>query len=279
MGGASQVLVFTIPSEPKTGQKVVFVARADDPARTARIELWVDKRKVKACNDSVCLYQGGPFGAGTVTYAANAFDKGGNRTTSGWQQVTIRAADTQPPVLQVQHRPGRPATNQKVTILAQARDPAGVAKIEIKVDGRVVQTSAGEKCSYTGGPFAPGTVSYEVTAYDRAGNKAWSGRKSFVVTAPQPAGASTISGRITGQRKFCTGVAASNLDRPGKAHTASVDGGGNYRIRNLPDGRYRVYPLAGGKFDLIAEPSHRDVTCRGSGAHTVNFDIKGISEG
>ncbi len=121
MGGASQVSVFTIPSRPKTGQKVAFVARAGDPARTARIELWVDKRKVKACNDSVCMYQGGPFPAGRVAYAANAFDKGGNRTTSGWQQVTIRAVDTQPPVLQVQHRPGRPATNQKVTILGQDR--------------------------------------------------------------------------------------------------------------------------------------------------------------
>jgi hypothetical protein len=279
MGGASQVSVFTIPSEPKTGERVAFVARTNDPARTVRIELWVEKRKVKACNDSVCLYQGGPFPAGRVTYAANAFDKGGNRTTSGWQQVTIRAVDTQAPALQVQHRPSRPATNQRVTILAQARDPGGVAKIEIKVDGRVVKTCTAEKCSVTGGPFPRGTVTYEVTAYDRAGNKAWSGRRSFVVTAPQPSGTSTISGRITGQRSSCRKVAASSYDRPGQPHTASVDANGNYRIANLPDGRYRVYPLADGKFELIVEPSHRDVTCKGSGTHTASFDIRGVFDG
>jgi hypothetical protein len=214
-----------------------------------------------------------------VTCAANAFDKGGNRATSGWQQVSIQAADAQPPVLQVQHRPGRPSTHQKVTILAQARDPGGVAKIEIKVDGRVVETSTGAKCSYTGGPFPKGTVTYEVTAYDRAGNRAWSGRKSFVVTVPIPVGASTITGRITGQRQFCKTVAASNLDRPGQPHTVRVDANGNYRIANLPDGRYRVYPLPGGKFDLIAEPRHRDIACQGSGTHTVNFGIQGIFEG
>jgi hypothetical protein len=39
MGGDSQVLVFTVPSKPKTGQAVAFVAQASDLARTARIEL------------------------------------------------------------------------------------------------------------------------------------------------------------------------------------------------------------------------------------------------
>ncbi len=96
---------------------------------------------------------------------------------------------------------------------------------------------------------------------------------------PKPAEGSTISGRITGERKFVKKVGASNLDRPGQPITATVDASGHYRISNLPDGRYRVFPLAGGKFDLVAEPSHREVTCRGSETHTANFDIKGIFEG
>jgi hypothetical protein len=141
------------------------------------------------------------------------------------------------------------------------------------------QRCAAGQCSYTGEPFPKGTVNYEVIAVDRAGNKGTPAKGRLVVTDPRPTGASTISGRITGQRKLCKKVAASNLDRHGQPHTASVDGNGNYRIRNIPDGRYLVYPLPGTKSDLIAEPSHREVIYRGSGTHTVNYDIKDIFEG
>ena len=96
---------------------------------------------------------------------------------------------------------------------------------------------------------------------------------------PKPAEKSTISGRVTGERRFVKKVGASNLDRPGQPITATVDASGHYRISNLPDGRYRVYPLPGGKFDLIAEPRHRDVRCRGSQSRNVDFEIKGIMEG
>ncbi len=67
MGGASnEIKVFTVPSRPKTGEKVTFVVWTSDTPRKVRSEILVNKRKVKACNDSVCMYRGGPFPAGTV---------------------------------------------------------------------------------------------------------------------------------------------------------------------------------------------------------------------
>lgn len=281
MGGASnEIEVFTVPSRPTTDQKVAFVARASDPSRTARIEILVNQRRVKACDDSVCMYLGGPFPAGTIRYAANAFDKSGNRATTGWQEVTVRAVDTTPPVLQVSHRPSRPRADQRVTLSAQATDPGGVAKIEVKVDGHPVRSFAGATASLTLGPFPQGTVTYEVSAFDQAGNRAWSGHKRFVVTEAQPAGRSSISGQVTNHRRHCTEVAAYNLDRPGQPRTGSVDPNtGKYRIRDLPDGRYRVVPLASGKFDLLVQPKHRDLACQGQQSHTANFEITGIFQG
>ena len=277
MGGATdRPLVFAIPSRPKVGQTVYFVARAEN---AVRVEILVNGRRVKSCGDSVCLYQSKPFGGGEVSYAANAFDGAGNRTSSGWQRFTIEPVDRTGPSLNVRTRPSRPRTNERVFFEIEASDPSGVAQIEIRVAGRRVKAGSGPKCSHAAGPFAKGTVNYEVIAVDGAGNRGTPARGSFVVTDPRPSGASTVSGRVTGERRFCKSVAASNVERPGQAYTASVDANGNYRIRNLPDGRYRVYPLAGGKFDLNADPRYREVTCRGSGTHTVNFRITGIFEG
>jgi hypothetical protein len=279
-GASNEIMVFTVPSKPKTGQKVAFVARTSDAARAVRIEIFVSKRKVKACNDSVCMYLGGPFPASTMRYAANAFDKGGKRITTGWKTVTIRAIDTKPPVLQVSHRPARPRANQRVTISASAKDPGGVARIEIKVDGHPTQKFTGATASLTVGPFPQGMVNYEVSAYDKAGNRAWSGRKSFVVTAAPPPGRSTIAGRVTNHHRNCKEVAAFNRDQPGKARTGLLDSSGNYRIRNLPDGRYRVVPLPSGKFSLLLNPKSRNVTCKGQQTHSgQQFEITGIFEG
>jgi hypothetical protein len=279
-GANNEIVVFTVPSRPTTGQKVTFVARASDPSRAARIEILVNQRRVKACDDSVCTYLGGPFRAGTIRYAANAFDRRGNLTTSGWQEVTVRAVDTTPPVLRVWHQPSRPRTDQWVRIRAEAEDPGGVAKIEIKVEGRPMRTFSGATAGLSLEPFPKGTVTYEASAFDRAGNRAWSGRKSFVVTPVLPVGRSTISGRITNQRRFCKEVAAFNLDRPGQPHTGTVNRDtGKYQIRNLPDGRYRVVPVARGKLDLIARPKHHDLRCHGEQSHTADFEITGALEG
>ena len=92
MGANDTLLVFTVPSHPAPGQMVTFVARAADPAATARVEILVGGQRMKTCTDSVCLYEGGPYAAGTVHYGANAYDAAGNRTGTVTKAVVIGAA-------------------------------------------------------------------------------------------------------------------------------------------------------------------------------------------
>jgi hypothetical protein len=92
MGANDTLLVFTVPSHPAPGQVVTFVARAADPAATARVEILVGGQRMQTCTDSVCLFEGGPYATGTVYYSANAYDAAGNRTGAGAKAVVIEAA-------------------------------------------------------------------------------------------------------------------------------------------------------------------------------------------
>jgi len=92
MGANDTFLVFTVPSHPAPGQMVTFVARAADSENTARVEILVGGQRVKTCAGSVCLFEGGPYAAGTVHYSANAYDAAGNRTGAGAGAVVIGAA-------------------------------------------------------------------------------------------------------------------------------------------------------------------------------------------
>ena len=92
MGANDTLLVYTVPSHPVAGQMVTFVARAADPAATARVDILVGGQRMKTCTDSVCLYEGGPYAAGTVHYGANAYDAAGNRTGADAKAVGIGAA-------------------------------------------------------------------------------------------------------------------------------------------------------------------------------------------
>jgi hypothetical protein len=162
-----------------------------------------------------------------------------------------------------------------------------VAKVEILVNARLVKTCPGHKCEYVGGPYPEGTVTYGASAYDEAGNRAWTGYQSLTVKAakparrlkpakpPEPEGGSTISGRLTGQTDLARRVSAYNLDQPSQHFTASIAANGEFEFFDLPDGHYRVRPTAG-KVEVISEPMYREVRCRGRQSHTVNFEIKGI---
>jgi hypothetical protein len=280
MSANDRPIVFTVPSRPGAGKRVVFVARAADPGHIDRVEIWVRNKRVKSCADSVCMYTGGPFPAGTVRYGTKVFNRAGKQVGATFHQVRVEARDTTPPQVRLHHRPSQPTTGQRVTFIARAQDPGGVAKVEIVVRGHVVKTVAGAKASYIGGPYPAGRVPYSANAYDKAGNKASSGAKRVLVTSPTPAGDSTISGRITGEkRELARTVTAYDVSQPSNSHSADVEGSGRYHIRNVPDGRYRVYPLPGMKADLVRTPQYHDVRCQGSQSYTADFRVTGIMEG
>lgn len=89
------------------------------------------------------------------------------------------------PKIRVSYQPPNPTTSQKVTFVAQASDPDGIAKVNILVNARLVKECATSVCKYVGGPFPAGTVTYGANAYDKAGNRAWTGYRSLTVKAAE----------------------------------------------------------------------------------------------
>jgi hypothetical protein len=218
--------------------------------------------------------------------------------------------------IKVMHKPSNPTTGQKVTFSARAS--GDVAKVEILVNACLVKTCPGPECRYVGGPYPERTVTYGANAYDKAGNRAWTGYKRLTVRAAKPAkppkparrvrparpprparpsrpappppptrssepgGGSTISGRVTGARDLVDQVkevSAYNKDQPRQRFVAPVSASGEFRFSNLPDGYYQLSPATGGKFEVASEPRYHDVRCRGGQSHGVNFEITGIESG
>ena len=76
-------------------------------------------------------------------------------------------------VIKFWHSPERPDEGQEVTVTAEAGDDeSGLDRIEIQVPGQPLVTCWDSPCEATGGPYPPGEFSYEVRAFDRAGNVA-----------------------------------------------------------------------------------------------------------
>lgn len=88
----------------------------------------------------------------------------------------------------------------------------------------------------------------------------------------------TARGQLSGQRNFVNSIGVYTTGWKRLSYTGTVSGGGAYMIK-LPPGKYKIMPEAGGKFELKSSPSNRDINCGAGQSHTVNFNIKGISEG
>ncbi len=93
-------------------------------------------------------------------------------------------ADTTPPEVKISHSPSAVTTEDRVTYTAKASDRGGISKIEIMVNNRLVETCKSSPCTYVGGPYSEGRVSYGAIAYDRSGNRASITDPIFKVTKP-----------------------------------------------------------------------------------------------
>ncbi|MGA1841564.1 MAG: Ig-like domain-containing protein [bacterium] len=185
------------PSSPNTTQKVFFTANATDAGGISKVEILVNGRIVKSCASTPCAYEEGPYPVGNVSYEAYAYDKAGNKASTGSKSLTVSRSfllprtpvivqpkDTTPPRVDIKHSPSSPNTTQKVFFTASATDTGGISKVEILVNGRIVKSCTSTPCAYEGGPYPVGNVSYEAYAYDKAGNKASTGSKSLTVSRP-----------------------------------------------------------------------------------------------
>jgi RNA polymerase sigma-70 factor (ECF subfamily) len=93
---------------------------------------------------------------------------------------TPEPPDEQPPSISISHSPTgtwHPDENEVVTFTAMASDDGGVAKIEIWVQSpgagqmSIVKTcQKSVSCTFLGGPYSPGALTYSAKAWDLADN-------------------------------------------------------------------------------------------------------------
>ncbi|MGC8873843.1 MAG: hypothetical protein ACP5SI_05265 [Chloroflexia bacterium] len=95
-------------------------------------------------------------------------------------------ADTTPPTAEITASPPNPTTNDTVVFTASGTDETALQRIEIVVNGSTVATCYASPCSYSGGPYPAGTVTYGANAFDQAGNRRWTGNRTLTVTTLIP---------------------------------------------------------------------------------------------
>lgn len=166
------------PTSPNMGEKVIFTITASDLGGISKIEIMVEGQKVSECTESPCTYEGGPFPLGTVNYEAYAWDNSENKAVTGPDSITIKDVVESEATITV--NPSTPDIEEKVTFTATATDPGGLKKIEIYVKGTKVKECTESPCTYVGGPYSPGSVSYEVHAWDKSDNEVVVGPNTFI---------------------------------------------------------------------------------------------------
>ena len=165
------------PGEPDEEQPVTVIAEAgDDESGLDRIEIQMPDQPLVTCWDSHCEATGGPYPEGEFDYEVGAFDRAGNMAhwVGSITVVPREAEDRTDPWLEVWHSPEGPDETQEVTVVADAGDDeSGLDRIEIEMPGQPLVTCWELSCKATGGPYPAGEFSYEVRAFDRAGNVAY----------------------------------------------------------------------------------------------------------
>lgn len=171
--------------------------------------------------------------------------------------------DRQPPTVSSGHGPPEPTTRDRLEIEATASDASGIQRIDILVNGNVVESCTNANvCRVVVGPFDSGGVSYQAVATDRAGNQATSGR-SWVTVRAEPG---TISGRLTWNGEPVSGIAVELLpgdcefDRyramlaAGEVETTRTGRDGVYEFTNQRPGPYSFLVNGWWNDDLKREP-------------------------
>lgn len=80
------------PENPTINDEITITVRAEDNSGKGlkKINILVNAQEVKACENSPCVFVGGPYPEGTLTYGANAYDNAGNRAWTGYLSVQVK---------------------------------------------------------------------------------------------------------------------------------------------------------------------------------------------
>jgi len=174
------VSIFYTPPNPTTADRITFTAHAEDASGIDIIWIRVNGDWVKSCPGDYCTYTGGPYPQGTVTYEAKVRDKAGNEQLTGTRYLIVEkpsTEDTEPPSVSITYSPMLPTTDDRITFTAHAEDASGIDAVWIRVNSEWVRMCTTAYCTYTGGPYPQGTVTYEAKARDKADNEQSTGTR------------------------------------------------------------------------------------------------------
>jgi len=79
------------PASPTTDNQVTFTAEAWDETALASITILVNGNLAATCYSSPCVYSGGPYPEGSVSFSATAVDQAQNKGWTGDNYLTVAA--------------------------------------------------------------------------------------------------------------------------------------------------------------------------------------------
>ncbi len=174
-------VALTAPTEGEVLSGVVLVsADASDDVAVDRVEFYADlgtPEEALLGTASTSPYSIDwntmPAVQGAHQLTARAFDTGGNSTDSAPVNVTLdNPVDTTPPVLSVTAPSEGELVSGTATIVADATDDVGVARVDISIDGGLVAslTAPPYEFDWDSSAAADGAHQIDVTAADLADN-------------------------------------------------------------------------------------------------------------
>jgi chitodextrinase len=179
------VVTITAPANGSTVQATTAVsATATDATGVTKVEFYIDNQLQSTASITPYTYQWNTGGLtnGTHSVVVKAYDAAGN-VGAVTSSVTVANGDTQAPSVPLSVVATANATNKVTVTWAASTDNVGIHHYLLTRNGAVL-TTVTSGTSYTDTTVLPSTLySYQVTAYDAAGNKS---NPSAAATATTP---------------------------------------------------------------------------------------------
>ena len=167
--------------------------------------------------------------------------------------------------------PFSPDSKEKVKFTARAKGPARLFAVTIYVNDKMAKSCPNSSCTYVGGPYSPGKLSWSVSAKDHNNQSSNTGKKILKITAAMApertqTGKCQISGKATGSGKDKASLFTVFLSKGGSVQkTTRFSSPGNYSFSKLAAGTYNISLDSKADLAISPQPRSRTVTCGSSG--------------
>jgi len=211
------VVSITSPATGATVSGIVSVnATASDVTGISKVEFYLNNELQLSQTSApyVFSWNTSSISSGTYVLSARAYNTFGGTGQSGNVSVTV-LNDSTPPVVTLTSPANNATVSGTVSVLSSATDNMGVSKVELYVNGTMLQ--AGNQAPYTftwdTGTLGNGVYSLYAKAYDNSGNSGQSSTVSVTVSNDSIAPVVTsfsMPATASSQTVAVTGISASD---------------------------------------------------------------------